>query len=261
MLPTVLVAPAAAEFHGAFRHSAEWLWPIAAIVMVAALFAAIMAGIGRNLPKRLELAPLTRGPIPPLLQTSIAELEQLGFERLGPALVAHLQIPTLIAPMVHRGACAHAAVYFLTAPRPRTACDFVTVFGDRACAVTTASIPDAGTLPPPDGALLQIIRGSAEQRFRAHAEALALVAEHGFRGAHVAATSDEFVELMRGATAAQRREFFAAPIRNTCLVLFRALTKLNPYTRPITSQPLVRERLQQRAAAVNATSSTDRVFA
>ena len=204
---------------------------------LTATLLAIGAAIAKGIPEGLSSDPIPDDEIEPEPFAAMHELLGLGFERLGPAFVCRTQQPVTVIPMVHPQARVHAAVYGFRHPLPRSACDFITLFANGTGSVTTASVPEAGTLPFPPEAFVQIVQGEASLRFRAHADALAVAARHGHTGAELAADQAEFVAHMRTTLRRQRRAFVRSPLASTVRALWRAFTRRNPHLAPLADQP------------------------
>lgn len=210
----------------------------AAIAVVATIVCLATArAIARSLPEHPRVEPAPPGDLLPGTLDAMRDLQALGFVPLGGAQVPNLHPAPLVLPFVHRDRGTLAAVHELRTPSPRTAVDFVTGFACGAT-LTTSNARDAATLPPPDGAFLQVRPGAAVADLAAlHRDGVATLRAAGRRTNSTATTSlADFVHALLSHLRAQRDALDQAPLRIATIALWRTLVGCRHHARPLHEQ-------------------------
>jgi hypothetical protein len=224
-----------------------WLLAGAAVVVVLAM---IHAAIRRNLPVALRLTPIDDDSLCDTTSDLASALQQVGFERLGPALQADLRPPVALVVLVHRQIDRFATIYELRQPRLRVFHEFVSSLDREASTLTTVAAPEAATLPLAPRELMQVIRHADTPALHAaHEAALAHLRTRGIRPYPLASvTPDDLLRLLREAILRKRQAFLARPIQHTFVALGRAIRRRSPHETPIATQAYARAQIDAIAA-------------
>lgn len=225
----------------------EWVLTVAVGIGAPALLLVGAYAVGlKSLPEDLRLQPLEEGDVSPELSSAVADFEALGYERLGPPLLAMFPVTPTLVPMVHRQAGIFGVAYEVSAPRQRIVLDCVTFFEGEGRSLTSSTTPDAASLLAPVGRFFQILDSAdAHELHSYHVDGIEFLRGAGLRSKSTSgATPEEIRSLMGQSVREYRRVLQAAPLRGTATAVWRALTKRNPHLRDVTSQPAARRQLQ-----------------
>ena len=225
----VLIAGATWSLGGGLEHAAI------ATLGAGALLLAVGCRAARG---ALPLEPLAT-PVDVVLGAAAVErrheLEALGFELLGEPFTVNQATPGVVMPFVHRRRGVLAAVYEF--PGGRTSTDLVTMFADGGM-LTTAGVREAGCLPVPEAAWLQIAAGANAAELSALHEQGVVFARSRGREPMAATAVDEaqFEALLLGTLRRQRERFDRAPLRSSAVLMWRVLSGRSPHLRPLREQ-------------------------
>jgi len=208
-------------------------YPLGIGLFAVALLGIVGVQILGSLPADVGMEPLV-DRVSGDLQELIAEYQREGFRHVGTYKVA-VAPPAVLAALVHDNGRSYGTVFRTGTLPAKTSYDVVSILqGDRG-GLTTGPDPAGGTLPPGPGTLRQFFPGLRVRELAQHHEqALAWLASQGLPAKQVSAAT--FVPDFKMAMARQRRDFLAAPVRNTALAIWRAATKRVPNLAPLERQ-------------------------
>lgn len=210
-----------------------WRWPIA-LGIGALLFAGMIAlSVLKNLPENLQFEEIPDGRLPGEFPAWIEEARPLGYEVVDGPFRAMISPPATMVILRHREYPVLLALFKTGTVPPQAAYDFITTFEGMRAGLTSSSHRHAGSLPAGPGALKQVLPGRS---------LTALHAEHGNAVAWLGLRCDPLGahgvrEMVRVSLARQRRDFLRRPLRNTVILLKRALTGANPHLARLDEQP------------------------
>ncbi len=219
-----------------FISTSDFLNPLllVAILLGGTLVATIIA-LSNGLPRDVSIQPVPGEAPPRDAKEWIESFESLGFVPEGDPLRIDLRPSATLWPFVHRELQCSGAVFSTGTLPPRSSFEIITgVEGDRG-ALTSGPNPDVFVLPCARGYFRQVLRGAPPAHLLAHhLKATSYLAECNL--ALTKSAPGTPAERVRQSVARQRRAVMASPVRSAAIVLWRVITKRNPYELPIAKQ-------------------------
>ena len=218
---------------------------LSAVILVVAVFALVLGGfmvlINANLPADIRLEAALDADVSEL-QGLISAYRSLGFVA-GPTIKVLISPPVILVPLFHENGEAYGTVFRTTGTPSKISWDFNSVFeGDRG-GLTSSPHAESASLPAAPGSFRQVLVDvDVPALYARHRSALSFLEQLGLRTRP--ATPEELVPDFKRSIARQRESFFRAPVRNTVLVVFRAITKQVPERGPLQTQDGVEARVR-----------------
>jgi len=190
--------------------------------------------IERNLPENLVATPVDDDEIPMPLYDAMGDLEDLHYERVGPALVLGLMPRPTVVAYYDPASGSYGNVFHVPSKPPKNGYDFVTLLAHGGT-LTTGMDLGGGALALAPGCFMQIFpRAAPHELWIRHREAVDFLHDQGVQT--VQADPDRYEEDLREALRRQRRTFLQARIANTLRTLYRSAFRTTPYQGPLQRQ-------------------------
>ncbi len=217
-------------------------WAIQGALLALALLSFVFLMLLGNLPENLQMNVLPETAVPRDVQGISAEIEALGFRRVGAPWEVKVAPAATLLGFVHESEPVYATAFCTGTVPAKVSFDFVSIFDGPQGGLTTNNIAEGAVLPAGNSSMRQVFPGqAAEALFRRHLEGIQWLQKQGVRCRKV--STDRFESDFKAAMQHQRRMVLDAPLRGTFVTLWRAATKQVPFVGPLAQQSIASQQL------------------
>lgn len=217
-------------------------WVVQGAMLALALLSFVMLMLLGNLPENLEMNVLPESAVPKGVQGITAEIEALGFQRVGSPWEVKVAPAATMIGFVHASEPVYASAFCTGTIPAKVSFDFVSILDGPRGGLTTNNNAEGAVLPAGDCSLRQVFPGqSAEVLFRRHLEGIDWLSKQGVRCRSVSA--GQFEHDFKTAMRNQRQLVLDAPLRGTFVTLWRAATKQVPFVGPLAQQTIAAQQI------------------